>query len=74
MADSAYAALAVGITGVMLLVGSFFGRAGGLILVGLISTMFLVGATVSDNWEGDSRTETPTDSGRGRRPLPDRCR
>ncbi len=58
--DSAYAALAVGITGLMLLVGSFFGRAGGLILVGLISTMFLVGATVSDNWDGDNRTETPT--------------
>src|SRR6478735_6176868 len=37
--DSAYAALAVGISGVMLVIGSFFGRAGGIILVGLVSTL-----------------------------------
>ena len=36
VADAAYPALAVAITGVMLLVGAFFGRAGGLILVGLV--------------------------------------
>ena len=35
VADAAYPALAVAISGVMLLVGAFFGRAGGLILVGL---------------------------------------
>ena len=33
---SAYPALALGITGVMLVVGAFFGRAGGLILLGLL--------------------------------------
>ena len=35
VADAAYPALAVGITGLMLLVGSVYGRAGGLILLGL---------------------------------------
>ena len=34
--DSAYPALAVGITGAMLVLGAFWGRAGGLILVGLL--------------------------------------
>ena len=39
VADAAYPALAVGIAGLMLLVGSFYGRAGGLILVGLLATV-----------------------------------
>lgn len=39
---SAYAALAVAITGVMLLVGAFVGRPGGLIALGLASTLALV--------------------------------
>ena len=55
----AYPALAVGITGVMLLVGAFCGRAGGLILLGLLATIGLVGATVADNWEGRSPTARP---------------
>jgi len=49
--DPAYPALAVGLTGMMLLVGSVFGRAGGLILLGLISTVALAGATAADNWD-----------------------
>lgn len=56
VADSAYPALAVGITGTMLLVGAFYGRAGGLILLGLVSTMALAGATAADNWDGSSTT------------------
>lgn len=59
VADSAYPALAVGIIGVMLLVGAFFGRAGGLILLGLIATIGLAGATAADNFEGDTTTVAP---------------
>ena len=59
IADSAYPALAVGITGVMLLVGAFYGRAGGLILLGLLTTFGLAGATAADNWDGTTRHETP---------------
>lgn len=41
VADGAYAALALAITGVMLLVGSLVGRPGGLILIGIVSTIAL---------------------------------
>ena len=51
VADSAYPALVVGICGVMLLVGAFFGRAGGLILIGLIATLGMIGATASSRWD-----------------------
>jgi phage shock protein PspC (stress-responsive transcriptional regulator) len=60
IADGAYPALAVGICGVMLLVGAFFGRAGGIILAGLIATVGLVGATAAHEWDGDQVTVTPT--------------
>lgn len=60
VAGSAYPALAVAICGLMLVVGAFFGRAGGIILAGLIATFLLVGATAADRWDGDSITETPT--------------
>jgi phage shock protein PspC (stress-responsive transcriptional regulator) len=59
VADPAYPAVAVGITGVMLLVGAFYGRAGGLILLGLLTTVGLAGATAADNWDGTNRHETP---------------
>ena len=59
VAAPAYPALAVGITALMLLVGAFWGRAGGLILVGLISTAALAGATVADNWEGERLHRVP---------------
>jgi Cell wall-active antibiotics response 4TMS YvqF/PspC domain len=59
VADSAYPALAVGIAGLMLLVGSVFGRAGGLILVGLVATAGMAAATAAGQWEGDRITETP---------------
>jgi hypothetical protein len=58
--DSAYPALAVGLTGVMLLVGSVYGRAGGLILLGLLTTVGLAGATATDNWDRERMAETPT--------------
>jgi phage shock protein PspC (stress-responsive transcriptional regulator) len=58
--DSAYPALALGLIGSMLVIGSFFGRAGGLILAGLVATVILVAATIADQWEGDDLRETPT--------------
>jgi phage shock protein PspC (stress-responsive transcriptional regulator) len=60
VADPAYPALAVAICGLMLLVGSFFGRAGGIILVGLVATLGLVGATAADRWDGETLSPTPT--------------
>jgi phage shock protein PspC (stress-responsive transcriptional regulator) len=59
---AAYPALAVGITGVMLLVGSFWGRPGGLIFLGFLSTFALTVATVvgSFNFDGRSITVAPT--------------
>lgn len=49
--DSAYPALVVGVSGVMLLVGAFYGRAGGLIAIGLIAAIGMAGATASSRWE-----------------------
>lgn len=59
---SAYPALAVAITGVMLLVGAFFGRAGGLILVGLIGAAALAGTTAAGEFDGTQLHPTPTSS------------
>ncbi|SFC72990.1 phage shock protein C (PspC) family protein [Nocardioides terrae] len=53
VADSAYPAVAVGITGAMLVLGAFWGRAGGLILVGLLATVGLIGATASQEFDND---------------------
>ena len=60
VADPAYPALALGIIGVMLLVGSVYGRAGGLILLGLLTTVGLAGATAANHWDGDLVTVSPT--------------
>jgi phage shock protein PspC (stress-responsive transcriptional regulator) len=59
IADAAYPALAVGICGLMLVVGAFFGRAGGIIALGLISTVVLTGTTAADRWDSNDVTETP---------------
>lgn len=56
---SAYPALVVGLSGLMLLVGSFFGRAGGLILLGLLAVLPMAAATAVGQWEGDRIRETP---------------
>ncbi len=50
-----YPAVAVAITGVMLLVGSFVGRPGGLILLGVVSTVALSTATVLGTFHFDGR-------------------
>jgi phage shock protein PspC (stress-responsive transcriptional regulator) len=60
VAGPAYPALAVAICGVMLLVGAFFGRAGGIIVAGLVATVALTGATAADRWDGDTLRPSPT--------------
>ena len=59
VADSAYPALALGIVAAMLVLGAFWGRAGGLILLGLIATAATAGVTASEHWDGDERHVTP---------------
>ena len=60
VAAPAYPALAVGICGLMLVLGAFFGRAGGIILIGLASAVVLAATTAADHWQGDQVTVTPT--------------
>lgn len=60
--DPAYPALVVGVCGVMLLVGAFYGRAGGLIMVGLIAAVALIGATVTQEFDGVSIDRRPLSS------------
>ena len=51
---AAYAALALSVVGVMLLVGSVAGRAGGLIFLGIVATIALaVTAAVDGNWSSE---------------------
>jgi phage shock protein PspC (stress-responsive transcriptional regulator) len=59
VAGSAYPAVAVASCGLMLLVGAFFGRAGGLIALGLVASVALAGTTAADKWEGDRVRERP---------------
>ncbi len=59
IAGPAYPALAVAITGAMLLVGAFFGRAGGLILVGLVSAVALAATTAAGEFETDTVYKNP---------------
>ena len=65
---AAYPALALGITGLMLLVGAFFGRAGGLILLGLLLLPPLAISTAVGSWDGERLVEEPT-SAAGVKPL-----
>jgi phage shock protein PspC (stress-responsive transcriptional regulator) len=59
VADAAYPALAVATVGGMLLVGAFYGRAGGLVLLGLVASLVLGVTTAADNWEGDTVRHAP---------------
>jgi hypothetical protein len=68
VAPSAYPALATAIIAVMLLVGAFYGRAGGLILLGLIASVGLVGSTIGENIDETPRTARPITAGA----VPDR--
>jgi hypothetical protein len=53
VAGSTYPAVVVGVVGVMLLVGSFYGRAGGLILVGLLATGATAVGVALEKWDGE---------------------
>lgn len=62
--DAGYPALALATTGAMLVLGAFWGRAGGLILLGLIAGVATLGATAADRWEGEDQVVTPPDASR----------
>ncbi|WP_182524428.1 PspC domain-containing protein [Nocardioides dongkuii] len=57
--DSAYPALALAITGAMLVVGAFYGRAGGLILVGAVAAVVLAATSAADRWTEETITARP---------------
>jgi len=59
--DAAYPALALTVVGVMLLVGAFVGRAGGLIALGVVAALALgITASAQDGWSSDTRlSRTP---------------
>jgi phage shock protein PspC (stress-responsive transcriptional regulator) len=59
VADPAYPALIVGTCGVMLLVGAFYGRAGGLIFVGLVAAFALSLATIAQRVDGADISRHP---------------
>lgn len=56
---SAYPALALGITAVMLVVGAFWGRAGGLIALGLVAALVTGIGTAAESHESEVVTMTP---------------
>ena len=60
VAGSAYPATALAVTAVILLVGSVYGRAGGLILLGFLSAFATLGATIADDLEGEHIDADPT--------------
>ena len=59
VAPSAYPATALALCAAFLLIGSFYGRAGGIILVGLVSAAVMVGSTVADQWDPHRTTVRP---------------
>jgi phage shock protein PspC (stress-responsive transcriptional regulator) len=56
---STYPAVVVGVVGLMLLIGSFWGRAGGLILVGLIASTATAGALAAEKVDTDRTVIVP---------------
>jgi phage shock protein PspC (stress-responsive transcriptional regulator) len=62
VAPSAYPATALGLSAAFLLLGSFYGRAGGIILLGLVAAATTVGTTIADKWDPHSTTVTPSSS------------
>jgi phage shock protein PspC (stress-responsive transcriptional regulator) len=58
--DSAYPALVLGLIGAMLVVGAFYGRAGGLIAVGLVAALATAGATAAHEVDAGRIDESPT--------------
>src|SRR3954447_360137 len=62
VAPSAYPALVLALSGAFLLLGAFWGRAGGLILVGLLAAGATVGATIGDQWDPHREVVRPVSS------------
>ena len=60
VADSTYPAVVLGVIGVMLLVGAFYGRAGGLIFVGLLAAAGTAIGVASEKTDSDRVVVTPT--------------
>ena len=60
VADSTYPAVVVGVIGVMLLVGAFYGRAGGLIFVGLLAAAGTAIGVTSEKFDSDRVEVIPT--------------
>lgn len=59
VAGSVYPAVALGVSGAMLLLGAFWGRAGGIILLGLVSAAATAGATAAQQVDGGHLDERP---------------
>lgn len=59
VAPSAYPATVLGVVGVMLLVGAFYGRAGGLILIGLLAAVATASTAAVDDLSAGRETPTP---------------
>jgi phage shock protein PspC (stress-responsive transcriptional regulator) len=58
LSAAAYAALALTVVGVMLLVGSVAGRAGGLIFLGIVATIALaISSAVDGNWSTERQID-----------------
>ncbi|WP_297738787.1 PspC domain-containing protein [Nocardioides sp.] len=60
--DAAYPALSLALTGAMLVLGAFWGRAGGLILIGLVLSAVTLIATATSNYVDTTLAYTPTTS------------
>ena len=73
--EAGYPALAMAVTGVMLVLGAFWGRAGGLILVGLVAAVATLGGTASERAGRAPALDLHADHGRrGARQLRHRHR
>ena len=57
---AAYPALGLALTGAMLLVGAFWGRAGGLIFIGLVLSAATLAVTAGENYDDKTSTYRPT--------------
>ncbi len=60
VAPSAYPALALAVIATMLVVGSFWGRAGGLIALGLVAAVVTAAATAASSFPEDRLAYAPT--------------
>ena len=64
--DSAYPALALAVIGLMLLVGAWFGRPGGLVLLGIVAAIVLAGTSATNpDFSGDRRIDVAPTSAAG---------